>query len=909
MDPLFSQPDADHRPAAYWFWHRLPTPAEVVEQVGQMHEAGIHSFQVQARLAYPIEDYLSPGYLAMCRLAVEQAAAKSMTVGIYDEYNWQSGQAGGRTVHGADHLREAHVFWSVARGGGKTAVARVDGIKSSAASLGSAGMTWQYDGAKMEWADWQVLAVVACPPEGAGSMDDVIDLTASAEMVACSPEGCTVETAMPAGCEGLDVFSFVVGRCATSRVPNYLLKQTAERFIEVGYQPFFDSFGEHFGSTVKYLFFDQPHATFYDWAQRQGNLRSSLPYSPELGAKVAAATGQPLGKALLCLLTEVDGATAATRMAFYQTYTDLVLENYLGVLSAWAGDHSIALSGHEVLGHVGSWHPTAAFGSWDLRVNFGLDYFKVDSYRGITGVDAQDCVPQLSTKMGDSVARSNGRSGCIVEQYIAGKTAGKGAYAGLWGLTLEDLRAQAFRLQLLGARQFLYHGFYQTDGYDNDPSFFTNPRFDFPPGINYEPWWPFYRRFANEAARLSVFLDGAEPACEVAVLYPRRTAWMEGPGHSFGDHIEFWARYLAAKGLGYHFIDERDLLRAAFGAKGLLIGNRAYKCLVLPSVTSLGSLESLAALEQFVAAGGLLVASGETPQHLQDGNVGEAAQVWSKLAAADGTVVRPGPPPSEEEADGWLVPLLQYRPHAVPQGGAGIWQWCGTDAQGWRTVLFNDTQAAVEVKIELPFAAAAVTRWEPGTGGQGPWCTAPEHDNGPIFALAPMELNCLRLRPLKEGENLPPYRPGPRVAAGRGAADETVLDEGWTLVLAGAPAPPVAVDVSKGWEQQGFPEYSGIGTYTRDIELPPGDEDLILHLPVVNTAVVVTLNGRVVGSRAWSPHTFVLPRAQVLKGANSLSLTVFSAAANHYYGGTPYQDGPEPSGLGAAPLLLGPHEN
>jgi hypothetical protein len=112
MDELFAMPDADHSPAAYWFWHRLPTVNEIRDQVREMQEGGIHSFQIQARLAYPIEEYLGPGYLSMCKVAVEEAAARSMTVGIYDEYNWQSGQAGGRTVHGADHLRERHIFWS-----------------------------------------------------------------------------------------------------------------------------------------------------------------------------------------------------------------------------------------------------------------------------------------------------------------------------------------------------------------------------------------------------------------------------------------------------------------------------------------------------------------------------------------------------------------------------------------------------------------------------------------------------------------------------------------------------------------------------------------------------------------------------------------------------------------------------
>jgi hypothetical protein len=92
----FRNPDPWHAPAAYWFWHRLPGKDTIRAQVRQMHDAGIRSFQVQARLSYPIEGYLDEDYLAACRTAVETAAGLGMIVGIYDDYNWQTGHAAGR---------------------------------------------------------------------------------------------------------------------------------------------------------------------------------------------------------------------------------------------------------------------------------------------------------------------------------------------------------------------------------------------------------------------------------------------------------------------------------------------------------------------------------------------------------------------------------------------------------------------------------------------------------------------------------------------------------------------------------------------------------------------------------------------------------------------------------------------
>ncbi|MDT7568354.1 MAG: hypothetical protein QOG76_6978, partial [Pseudonocardiales bacterium] len=109
---LSAAPDAWHAPASYWFWHRVPTRQEIRDQVSQLASAGFRSFQIQARLAFPLEQYLGPDYLAAYRSAADEAARHGMLMGIYDEYNWLSGHAGGRTVAGRDELRERHLFWS-----------------------------------------------------------------------------------------------------------------------------------------------------------------------------------------------------------------------------------------------------------------------------------------------------------------------------------------------------------------------------------------------------------------------------------------------------------------------------------------------------------------------------------------------------------------------------------------------------------------------------------------------------------------------------------------------------------------------------------------------------------------------------------------------------------------------------
>ncbi len=901
----FAHPDADHSPAAYWFWHRLPTKAEIRHQIGDMLSGGFRSFQIQPRLAYPIDDYLGEDYLAACRTAVAEAAHLGMTVGIYDEYNWQSGQAGGRTVRGAPHLREAHVFWATARPG-SDGIARcaIGPVSSSAQDLGPAGLAWQYDEGKVSWADWQVVAAVAYPRDGIRSTDQVTDVTGSARLTAALEAGCATEVRLDGRLTEGVVTVFVAARCATSRLPNYLLGESARRFIEVGYEPYFAAFGEYFGSTVRYFFFDQPHATFYDWPQRHGNLGSSLLYAPDLAGEFRRQACTGFDRGLLALVTDVGPDTTSLRCHFYQVYSELACRSYLGTLKAWCNEHHVALSGHEVLGHVGSWNPAKAFSSWDLRVNFGMDYFGVDSYRDITGVDAEDCVPQLSAKLGDSAARSSGRSGCIVEQYMAGRTTGGTPYTGHWGLTLSELRAQAIRLHLSGARQFLFHGYYQTDGRDGDPSLFTNPRFDFPPGINFEPWWPFHRAFADEMARLSTFLDQANPACDVAVLYPLRTCWAEGPRHDYAAHLEFWTSFLAEEGLGYHLIDERDLRSARTGDGYLGIGDRSYPCLVMPSVTTLQSADTMAVICDFTASGGLLLSSGQTPSRLQHGDDSAAAAGWAATRA--GRAVRHfADMPAREEARAALAHLLRTRPHLRPasQTTSPLWQWTGHDGSAWRLAVFNDGPVPVSAVIAIPHGELEYQIWDAQNGEVTPWIQASHKGPGILSVrLAPQELRAMRLRtapssghrdrPLAEPDEVGVPEPEP-------PCSQQPLADGWTLRIPGHAATPIRVD--SGWEQQGYPSYSGVGYYTCTFDRPDA-RTWRLRLPRLSSAAEVRINGHLAGRRGWEPWEFDLPGLR--DSGNKLEVAVYSTAANKYYDGTPFRNGPEPCGILAIPVLV-----
>nr|WTB10917.1 hypothetical protein OG546_46415 [Streptomyces antimycoticus] len=892
----FRNPDPWHAPAAYWFWHRLPDKDTIRAQVRQMYDAGIRSFQVQARLSYPIEDYLDDDYLAACRAAVGTAAELGMVVGIYDDYNWQTGHAAGRAVTGHDGLRERHLFWiRIPAGAGDGSLS---GIRSATENLGPAAMDWHYEGGVVAWADWRLeYALVVAGEQGAAAeRPELVDRVDGAA------DRCRVRLVEPVP-DGAEAIVFVSARCATSRLVNPVDPVAVDRFIEAGYQPFADALGDFFGSTVAYMFFDQPHAVYYDWAERTGDLRSAMPFHQSLAVSIRERWGGRTPQVLAAVLDGADPERLSLRAQFYEHFSGYAMETFLGKLRAWSHAHGLRQSGHEVLGHVGGWALDTAFANWDLRVNFGLDHFGVDGYRDLTAVDAQDALVQLSPVLGDSVARHHGRGGTMVEQYFVTPPEGGTPWSGHWGLTLQELRTTAINHHLQGMRQMIFHGFYQTHGHGDDHESLRNPRFDFPPGINFEPWFTDHHpRFALESARLSEFLEPVSPQHDVAVLYPLRTVWTAGQLGEQASAMGEWARALTEARVGFHLVDERDLDAAAVEEGAVCFGDRRYRVLVLPAVTTLRSAASLRRLRRLAESGVRVLAGGATPTVYQEGPQ-TAAEDWADLApAAEVFAVVP----EEEVLRGLVAQRGRAEPTLrVPAGSAVRWRGGPDAGDGFRFACFTETEGTVE--LLLPDGPWHIEEWEAADGTVRALGAA---ENPVALRLEQNALRLLRVyRGAEPASGWADVTEDSEAAAGHGTREWSApeaLESGWLLEVAEDAYEEAGtrrdIAVTCGWERQGLPAFAGTADYVRQIELD-APVPLELTLPAVAGAVIVSVNGVRAGARAWAPYRVTIPADALRPGVNELRVRVAPSAANRYYAGTGLRAGPEPCGLLAPPLL------
>lgn len=891
----FRRPSAEFKVAAFWFWHRLPTEAETRHQVADMAATGIGTVMIQARLAMRRDTYLSAAYLAAYRFAAAAAREHGVRIEIYDEYMWMSGHGGGRTVAGADHLRERHLFWATAEPG-ETHIA-VSGIRSSFLDfLGDAGRAWAYDGGRPRWDEWELVAAVHHPPATAG-LDEAGPVPATAIALSGGDDGCGigVDRSLVPNHRDRAVTVFVAARCASSRLVNYLMPEAASRFAQTVYEPLLAVGGKDAGG----FFFDHPYAGFYRWAELAGDLGNSLLWDARLPVLLRGASPEDdaaLGLGLLALTRDVGPRTAKLRCGFFETYGDRLHEAFFGTLSRWTRARGLGFTGHELLPHVGAWGLHAGLGGFDPRTMPGVDVFGIDAYRTTTAVDAADYAPQLSAKLGDSIARANGRKRCTIEQYSTGRETGAAGLAGQWGLTLQRFRAQAIRHLLFGARQILLHAVCVTDGDDTDPRLGLNPRFDFPPGFNFQPWWEDCPQAFAELARLSVFLEDGDPLRPVALLYPLESIRAEAMTPDCGRHFGWWAEALARAGIGYDVIDERALAAADASDGHLGTATGRYDTLILPAVTTLGSTGSAERIAAFVSRGGRLLVSGPHPSKTKE--IGEDPRLAGLFADLlhrhSGSVLHM---PSADQAS--VVDAVARLPRPRPSlrlADGPSWNAVARFGDTWRIAVFNDADHGRTLAIAVDEEPRWAARWHPETGEVVP--VEADYDAGVLSLDLPAQgLICLVI-----GEG-PAVRPRAPQAPAPEDWPPVVLEQGWRFKRRDDGAEAVPIDVGRGWEEQGFAEFSGTGLYLRDLDLPalPGGAVWHLLLPKVRDTVECRVDGVCIGRHIAGEAVFPLPDRV---GRIALALHVRNTGANRYYAGTPFWDGvPRPSGLLAPPRL------
>ncbi|TDU90366.1 alpha-L-rhamnosidase-like protein [Kribbella voronezhensis] len=178
-----------------------------------------------------------------------------------------------------------------------------------------------------------------------------------------------------------------------------------------------------------------------------------------------------------------------------------------------------------------------------------------------------------------------------------------------------------------------------------------------PPSTDWrQPYWRHHKHFADAVARLCAVLSMGRHVCDVAVLFPNATAQagltMDGPGPEavraqevyrelIGDATWFAPvpGVLDQACIDADVIDDDSLAGAEVGeGPRLFIADEQYAAVVLPAATVLeGPVAER--LDEFVAAGGLLVAVGALPARAVAGGDKAVALLRERFARGEAHLV------------------------------------------------------------------------------------------------------------------------------------------------------------------------------------------------------------------------------------------------------------------------------
>lgn len=254
--------------------------------------------------------FMTPGFLAHYRLAVEQAASLGLKLCLYDEYWFPSGSAGGLLAQRfpeALSQRLDLLAWNVT---GPKLFAQVlpagtfmGAVAMNLATKQRADISRQVKDGQLIWqapaGEWRVMAFT-CVRDGAGGLVD------------------------------------------------YLNPEAVQRFISLTYQAYYETFPDHFGATIDSAFYDEP--TFH-WVQ--GGRAWTAGFNERFRRKhrFSPVALYP------ALWFDIGPETAAARNALFGFRAELFATGFPKTLNEWCRAHRLQLTGHvdqeEVVNPVG----------------------------------------------------------------------------------------------------------------------------------------------------------------------------------------------------------------------------------------------------------------------------------------------------------------------------------------------------------------------------------------------------------------------------------------------------------------------------------------------------------------------------------------------------------------------------
>jgi len=609
----FAQPANNFRMMPFWFLNHELEEDELRRQIREMSDKGLGGAVLHARHGL-LTEYMSEEWLQAIEVCVEELRAHGMEAWLYDENNWPSGTHGGEVTHTHPDYRMRYLrVQNLHIHGGVTYQVRLPDYGGKLVSIQAVRIT-------------PASAESDGPPEFLGKVRDV----------SSSYEGGRFRWEAPAGEWFVAVFwEFPVPDKVTFFDGSYLdtMNDEAVRaFRKLAYEPYM-RLKEHFGETVKGVFTDEPglmiHDAFVSTAPLHGDVEDpqrrlpgvTLAWTRNMLEDFQTLMGYELGPKLLHLLHDMGSETQKVRSDYYHAIVTWYVQHYHGQLGNWCRQRGLEYIGHTLEDPL--WRQIRTQGDQAAVLEQfdrpGFDYLSHGVHKGRI----------LAAKCASSGAHITGKQRVMCEAL-----GGSGHQS-----TLGQQRADLNFICALGGNMVIPHAFYY--------SFAGHRKSDWPPTMFYHnAYWPWYRHFADYAARLCVLQSSGQHVCDALVMLPTETmqadCWEEGKlveEPLCASLLDFVSDELLRLHCDYDYVSDGQLSGATVSGDKLAFGasEEEYGLVVVPAcrVMSLGAGRKL---KEFYEAGGKLLVLGDLPrQALEASQDGQLRQAMADIfGPADG---------------------------------------------------------------------------------------------------------------------------------------------------------------------------------------------------------------------------------------------------------------------------------
>jgi hypothetical protein len=552
----------------FWFWNDDLDEAELLRQIADFEAHGVYGFVIHPRVGLPRDiGWMSDRMMHFMRLAVEEAQRRDMIVILYDEGMYPSGSSSGQVV-ATNPIFQCRCLSRV----------ELDGPTP--------------------------------PPLAPDQTLTAIVTRANGKHVA------VIDRPVDAYIRGLH---YIGDGPAEDEPPaaDILNPEAVATFIHLVYDRYYEALGDHFGTTIRAIFTDEPGLL------GRCRERDVVPGTTGILAHVNRFLGYDFTPHLPALWYDDEPDAHHHREAYQRALDARLEETYYRRLHSWCEDHGIALTGHPAHGD-----------------EIGLQrYFHIPGqdlvWRWVLpGPTALEGAESTQAKCSASAALHLGRRRNTNECF--------GAYG--HAFTWEEMKWLVDWCFVRGVNHLTPHAFYYS---------IRGPRRDErPPQVGpHSPWWNDYKAFADYCRLMCWLNTDSTQVCDVAILTDAINLPWSAAKVCFQHQRDF--NYLELR----HLWEDLEVLphgadpapRAAYAVPGavtpdgIFIAGMHYRALIIDGPLTLPD-RARPALEVLSSAGRLIHWTGEGGETPHAGLPAHALIEALDACAPPDLVAAPGEP-------------------------------------------------------------------------------------------------------------------------------------------------------------------------------------------------------------------------------------------------------------------------